>query len=313
MAAPDFPPAMPGRILAVRGGALGDFILTLPALQSMGRAGHQVELLTRPAYGRLAQEAGLVSGWRALDAPEAGSLTVSGAPILPAWRDWLRGFSAVVSWVPDPDGAFREQILNAGVAEFHQADWRCAGAGPAACQLASGVPWLVNPANDFAGEALFPGLAMPRQNPDIIGFHPGSGSTRKNWPPGNWIDVMVKIRQLHPRINWRVITGEAETGRLGAIYQAMDDVGLLWEPWHELELTRLARLLKGCRGFLGHDSGVSHLAAACGVSCRLLFGPTDPAVWAPLGDHVRTLSAGESGWDGLTPAQVVQWLDGWFC
>lgn len=33
--------------------------------------------------------------------------------------------------------------------------------------------------------------------------------------------------------------------------------------------------------FIGHDSGISHLAAAARANCILLFGPTDPNVWAP--------------------------------
>jgi heptosyltransferase-2 len=44
-----------------------------------------------------------------------------------------------------------------------------------------------------------------------------------------------------------------------------------------------------CRLFLGHDSGVSHLAAACGAPCVLLFGPTDPAVWAPPSPRVKVI------------------------
>jgi len=43
--------------------------------------------------------------------------------------------------------------------------------------------------------------------------------------------------------------------------------------------------------FLGHDSGISHLAAAAGANCILLFGPTDPAVWAPQNDNARVIRA----------------------
>jgi len=41
--------------------------------------------------------------------------------------------------------------------------------------------------------------------------------------------------------------------------------------------------------FIGHDSGISHLAAAAGANCILLFGPTDPNVWAPQNNNVRIL------------------------
>src|SRR5439155_19732789 len=43
--------------------------------------------------------------------------------------------------------------------------------------------------------------------------------------------------------------------------------------------------------FVGHDSGVSHLAAATGAKCSLLFGPTDPSVWAPLNETARVIPA----------------------
>ena len=51
----------------------------------------------------------------------------------------------------------------------------------------------------------------------------------------------------------------------------------------------LAGALGECRLFLGHDSGVSHLAAATGTECVLLFGPTDPEVWAPANASVEVL------------------------
>ena len=53
----------------------------------------------------------------------------------------------------------------------------------------------------------------------------------------------------------------------------------------------LAGRLQNCALFLGHDSGISHLAAAVGTSCLLLFGPTDPAIWAPANPEVRVLRA----------------------
>jgi len=46
--------------------------------------------------------------------------------------------------------------------------------------------------------------------------------------------------------------------------------------------------------FIGHDSGISHLAAAAGASCILLFGPTDPNVWAPRNENMQIVAA-ESG------------------
>ena len=57
-----------------------------------------------------------------------------------------------------------------------------------------------------------------------------------------------------------------------------------------LPLTHLAAVLEHSI-FIGHDSGISHLAAAAGANCVLLFGPTDPDVWAPRNKNVQVLRA----------------------
>jgi heptosyltransferase-2 len=57
-----------------------------------------------------------------------------------------------------------------------------------------------------------------------------------------------------------------------------------------LPLPDLAALLENTI-FVGHDSGISHLAAAAGAKCVLLFGPTDPSVWAPLNENARVIRA----------------------
>ena len=53
----------------------------------------------------------------------------------------------------------------------------------------------------------------------------------------------------------------------------------------------LAAVLEQCDFFIGHDSGISHIAAAVGIPCCLLFGPTDPKTWAPANGDARVLEA----------------------
>jgi ADP-heptose:LPS heptosyltransferase len=66
------------------------------------------------------------------------------------------------------------------------------------------------------------------------------------------------------------------------------------DHWESLPLTELAARLPSCSALLGHDSGIGHLAAACGVPCHLFFGPSDPATWAPrnAGVTVHRVSSG---------------------
>jgi hypothetical protein len=71
-------------------------------------------------------------------------------------------------------------------------------------------------------------------------------------------------------------------------------------------LEELAAMLCGARAFVGADSGPAHLAAQLGVPTLALFGPTDPAIWAPIGPRVRVLSpATPCGMDWLGVARVA--------
>jgi len=56
-----------------------------------------------------------------------------------------------------------------------------------------------------------------------------------------------------------------------------------------LSLIDVADELRRCRLFIGNDSGITHIAAYWGAPTIALFGPTDPAVWGPLGRRVKVL------------------------
>jgi ADP-heptose:LPS heptosyltransferase len=56
------------------------------------------------------------------------------------------------------------------------------------------------------------------------------------------------------------------------------------------DLYELACWIRSARVYVGNDSGITHLAAAAGAPVVAIFGPTDPAVWAPRGDRVRVIA-----------------------
>ena len=116
----------------------------------------------------------------------------------------------------------------------------------------------------------------------MVAIHPGSGSPRKNWPVERWVELAGRLRGQAPLL---IVGGETDTAAVAAL-AAFGEVAL------DLPLPELARRLAACRLFLGHDSGVSHLAAAVGTPCVLLFGPTEAAMWAPPGEHVQTVHRG---------------------
>jgi ADP-heptose:LPS heptosyltransferase len=59
--------------------------------------------------------------------------------------------------------------------------------------------------------------------------------------------------------------------------------------FENLLLPEVVRLVRHSRGFIGNDSGITHLAAYFGCPTIALFGPTDPAIWGPVGKRVRIL------------------------
>jgi ADP-heptose:LPS heptosyltransferase len=88
----------------------------------------------------------------------------------------------------------------------------------------------------------------------------------------------------------RLIVGEADERSADAVVKAVGrDLPRLEHP----VLEELAVRLAGCHAYLGNDSGVSHLAGLCGARSIVLFGPTSPVVWRPLGPrvHVELFSA----------------------
>ncbi len=273
----------PPRILVIRGGAIGDFILTLPAIKLLREsiAGCHLEVLGYPGIIDLAVTAGLADAARSLEHRTMAFLFAKGATIDEALCDYMRGFNLVVSYLYDPDGFFRENMERIGVRTFIEASHRVEeGRGHAAEQLARPLEklamFLENPA---------PSLGLPAREGDatarLVAIHPGSGSVRKTWPIKNWVRLGHEIAHAFPQARLCLVTGEAEQDRglTHEISAAWSELGAL--HLDGLPLPDLAVRLASCRAFIGHDSGISHLAAACGTPCLLFFGPTDPMTWAP--------------------------------
>lgn len=270
------------RFLVLRGGALGDFIVTLPALDLLRQRwpAARIELIGNATAAAVARPRGLLDAvhsqhegrWRAL---------YGTAPLPRPLADWLASFDLVVNYWPDPDGELRRRFPQHPGQTFLFADALPATAPAAAhyCRPLSQIG--ITPRNFRFSLATPCPTTNPASEPLLI--HPGSGSPDKNWPTENWIAL---LRLLPPPVE--LVLGEAEAdrwpdSRLPGIPR------LAHRPLEEL-ISRFSR----CRCFLGHDSGISHLAAACGAPCLLLFGPTDPALWAPPGLHVQTIRRGPS-------------------
>jgi heptosyltransferase III len=284
------------RALVIRGGALGDFLLTLPVLAALRDAAPEarLEMLAYPGIAKLARAGRLIDEARSIEyGPLAGFFT-QGSVLDPALRDYFASFDVVVSYLYDPDGIFADNLRAAGVGRLIQGPARPADTAHAIDQLAGPLTEL--------------GLALPTRAtrldfgadkgaPPTVALHPGSGSAAKNWPVDHWRLLAERLLAEYPDLHIAVVGGEADGAALEAMRGLTPDERVA--SWHNLPLNQLAARLASCRAYLGHDTGVSHLAAVAGVPSLLLFGPTDPGVWAPPHDQVRLLRAPEGQMENL--------------
>ena len=265
------------RILVLRGGALGDFIVTLPALALLRQhwPGARIELIGNATAASLALHRGLLDA--AHSQHEARwSAFYGSAPLPHALAGWLDDFDLVLNYWPDPGGDLARRFPTRTGQRFLTTTALPAIAPAAAHYCTPLRPLGLLPASYLHS------LREPAPETLLVGLHPGSGSPGKNWPPERW-RLLAHWLEREMRARFLVITGEAEP---------RDTLAGIGHHARNLPLNALADQLARCRLFLGHDSGVSHLAAAAGVPCILLFGPTDPVMWAPPGPQVTVLRRG---------------------
>ena len=110
-------------------------------------------------------------------------------------------------------------------------------------------------------------------------IHPGSGGRAKCWPPEKFAALVSILSESFPSLVPKVVIGPAEEERLEDFHSLLSIDGV--EVVRDCALKDLFCFLKRARFYLGNDSGVSHLAALGRTESFLLFGPTDPRIWAP--------------------------------
>ncbi len=261
------------KILVLRGGALGDFIVTLPALAALRSRwlAARIELAGNATAAQLALTRGLADAVHSQHEARWSALYSAGE--LPAeFASFLASFDLVVCWWPDPDGELRRHFPAHAGQMFLSGDAMPQRAPAAAHYGATLWPLGLEPTDFFFRLAPEPAKRIG------LTIHPGSGSPRKNWPRERWLAL---IAELPAPIT--LILGEAELA--GDEWPVPPGVIVLLHP----PLEKLVAHLASCRLFLGHDSGISHIAAACGAPCVLLFGATDPTMWAPPAPRVRVI------------------------
>jgi ADP-heptose:LPS heptosyltransferase len=304
-------------ILIVHQGAIGDFILSLPAFEAIHHSFPQAEftflshphivetILARPYVKRVLDCS--ASCWALLyssegkSAPknleslgELDSVFVFARSSSQRLVDNLTNSLAIPVHRVDP---FPEQDL-----DLHLAEYQC-------LQLDKiGIPAIPAPETIIAPprQGVVEALTFFRQNfsqkDRLVLLHPGSGGRQKLWTPIGWLNFIQRL-SAQKDLQIALLQGPADGEIVRHLHSQLEAIPLTTvENWR---LGRLAALISKSSLYLGNDSGITHLAAACGTPTIALFGPTDPRIWAPRGPRVKIVR-----WQAEGTANSIQTASG---
>lgn len=283
-------------------GSLGDVLLALPAMRALRAAfsDHALGLLTQQEVGRLLMAAAEVHKMFTL---EGVSLTniLSGTGLMDEeLRQWLSNCDVAVGWMADPGGRLDSAFHAFGIPHIfvsspnsrghrliHQTDRfldtiaSVVSKSPQDHALRLPLDVTAEAASRLRSRGIVP------SQPLVI-IHPGSGSRHKCAAPGLLANLLKKYERNG--IAPLVIGGPADDDQVASLQRTYSHPFRILQ---DLDLISITGVIAHANCFIGHDSGLTHLAASLQVPTVALFGPTAPHRWAPRGSHV-TVVAGPS-------------------
>jgi heptosyltransferase III len=286
-------------LFIVHPGALGDVLLALPAMRAL-RASfplHAMGLLAQEEVGRLFLAASEVHKCFSLEGPSLSNILAGIDATEAGMGQWLSVCDVAVGWMADRDlnlhSAFEKYRIphifvatphSPGQRAVHQTDrfLETIESIISRCSHDYALP-LPHEVIEKAASKLTSLGIVPSQTLVII--HPGSGSFHKCVAPGLLADLLKAYERK--RIVPLVVGGPADIGQVAYLQRSCSD---LFRVLQNLDLLSMAGVIAHADCFVGHDSGLTHLAAYLYVPTIALFGPTDPYRWAPRGSHVSVVT-----------------------
>jgi ADP-heptose:LPS heptosyltransferase len=247
------------RRLLIRPGAIGDFIVSLPAMEAVRADWTEVWCARQNVpLARFADTARPI--------PETGLDRLGFLPA-EATVSRLREFDSIISWYGSNNEQFQKLALNelklnitflqalpngrGGALEFYRRQ-----------ALELGVR--------LVGRR-YPQVPCPRIPRTFAAIHPFASGLKKQAPMVLFQNTATRFVSRMP-VKW--LRGPEDELSGASFFSNLYD---------------LACWLAGARVYVGNDSGIAHLAAAVGTPVVALFSATDPATWTPRGPAVSAI------------------------
>jgi len=292
------------RILIIHQGALGDFILSLPALSAFRHhyPDSSIEIWGYTEILRLVDKSIYADTISSIDRERIASLFAPDTPVPSSIIERFRSFDLMCIFGGERQTTFVHNLKRIGVKKVyridpfppdgshtHVIDHQASQLSSLELKVPLSTPTLLPPEEDGKHIASFLEQRKIDKKALVVALHPGSGSRAKVWPPGNFAQLSTYLLG-NDRVHLIVPIGPADKEHAEDYCNRISSDRML--PVTNLSLTELAALLKRCMVCVGNDSGVTHMAAAVGTPVIAFFGPTDPRVWGPRGKRVHTVYRG---------------------
>ncbi len=281
-------------ILVIRPGAIGDALLTFPVLKALREhyAGMPITLVSNAQVLPLALAFGVAEqtfDFQDITWSELFSTTgIRNSSLLAL----LKQTDLAICWMRDPDGIVEHNLKMSGVKNVMIAPGR-----PSEGEHIHIVDYLADTVGlSNVGSRFIAPLSWPTPNSvsngptgRSVAIHPGSGAAQKCWPASRFAAVIERLWQQNRSV--LLLAGPADSERVHDVLQQLSSplTPAMLKLLTNASLIEVARQLQLCRCYLGNDSGITHLAAMLGIPTIAIFGPTDPAVWRPVGPSVKVL------------------------
>jgi ADP-heptose:LPS heptosyltransferase len=148
--------------------------------------------------------------------------------------------------------------------------------------LASAMFWMGVPRVEIPRAKLFAAGPSPVPGAYAV-IHPFASRADKAWPADGFVAVADHLRT---RAGLEAVFVGGPTDDLSPFAR--------FRTFHNAPLAELKRVMSAAQLFIGNDSGPAHVAAAFGIPVVALFGPSDPATWAPWRTESQVLTSRES-------------------
>ena len=288
-------------VLLVRTGGLGDTLLTMPV------AGHirniypdaDFHILGNPMMLSVAKLFDIFDSYNSID--DAGFHNLySHSGISDFIIDFFSQFNSVYFFTTADSKVIENKLRIAGVENIRI--FNPVPVNPPGCHFSQFLAGIIDDDSHLNFKINIPPIKNFKHKIDNQGkfvIHPGSGGLLKNWPLENFIQTASQFKK-----NVTFVLGPAEKEK--TIYKVLFKEGYHIEMPEDI--SELCELLSDASIYLGNDSGVSHLTGFLDIPSIVLFGPSDPVLWKPLGNSTRTIISPDSTVRGIPVCHVIEMI-----